>query len=625
LGAVAVVGTYGAAWELAGALNGGRRRFYVALGAGALTAFNPMFVFVGARLGNDAAVAAFGALVIWGCARLAVRGLSRRGMILLGAAYGLATLSKLSGVTLGPAIALALLLDALRRCDYSPRRLLTRTQLSRLFIDALLLFDAAVLAGGWWYVRNYRLYGEFLAVDAWISRTATVWSEPIGFFEVIPLLEGMEMSYWAMFGWFNIPVAPWMYVVWRVLVRVAVVGLGVLLVRQLSARRLSRSAGAGLVVVALCFLLNFGSVWRFLMVVPGAQGRYLFPVIAAVSTLLMLGLVGLVGRRAEGLLAVVLAASHLAATLAVLILFVLPAYARPEIVDEVSLPEDMNRLEIMVADTSIQLIGGVIEVDEAHPGQGVPVSVYWRALEPVHAPFVNQVRLLGGTWERIGGTDGYAGNGSFPPNLWEPGLIYRERYLLPVDDTAAAPALMRLQTGMRIRGEEPLGFTLPSGEPWAGNPALDTIPLRSVEQPSDDVSYPVASRMGTSLTLLGADLSSGILAPGSSVTVTLVWRAEAAVPADYTVFVHLIDQDGELMAQNDAPALNGAYPTSWWAPGDVLRTPYTISAPDDLPAGLYTLHVGMYDPAASVRVPAVDGEGNPFDDESVPVTTLEVR
>jgi len=614
LGAVAVLGTYGAAWELAGDSAGRRRRTWVALGAAALTAFNPMVVFTGARVSNDAAVAAFGSLVIWGAVRLATRGLSRRGLMLLGAALGLATLSKLSGVVLAAVVALALVLDALR----IRRPKLVVARLSFVVLPALAVC-------GWWFIRNLLLYGELMGVDAWLSHTETVRPEPIGFLEVIPQLQGLEVSYWAVFGWFNVLVAPWMYKVWWVLVRLAALGLLFFLAEQFTRRRAPRETRLGLAVVACSFLLVFGSVWRFIMIVLGAQGRYLFPAVAAASVLLMKGLSWWVSRWGEGILAGFLLVAHLAAVLAALFLFILPAYARPQLVTETDLPPEMGPVEVTFAGTPVQLIGGQIELEEARPGDMVPVSLYWRATSPVEIDYVAHVRLLGRGLERVGGTDGYPGGGSFPTTLWEPGAIYRDRYLLPVDTAAQVPTLMVLEAGLRVQGEDPLTSTLPSGEPGPGMILLDTVPLRQVGPVSTQVSYPVRGRLGEVFTLIGADVSATRVEAGGTVTVTLVWQIDAAAATDYTVFVHLMDRQGALVAQTDAPPLGGAYPTSWWAVGDVVRDPHLLPLPADLAPGSYTLQVGLYDPVTGARLTATDAEGNLFVRGSIPVTELEVR
>ncbi len=608
LGALAVVATYGITLELF------PERRWLALGAASLTAFNPMFVFTTARVSNDAAVAAFGSLVVWGAVRLAVRGLSRRGLALTGVALGLATLSKLSGITLAPVVALALLLDAIRK--FGNRKFVIR----KFVVSALVLFGTAALVGGWWFGRNLLLYGELMGTHAWLSHTATVRPEAIGLLDVIPELHGLEMSYWAMFGWFNVAVAPWMYRFWWMLARVGVLGLLFVLADQWRARRVSRSARpvqAGLLVLAFAFLLVFGSVWRFIMIVLGSQGRYLMPVVTAISVFLMLGLSRLLPRRWTPGLTVLLGGVHLALVLVCLFAFILPAYATPEVVQENDLPEEMVRFDLTFEETSIQLLGGSVEAEEVHPGEPVPVSLYWRALEPPQEDLVAFVQILGRDLEPVAGVDCYPGRGNFPPTLWRPGAIYRDRYILPLAAGAQVPTVAALYAGLHPWGDDPLVATLPSGEPVPGLTLLDLVPLRPVEPLSEDVAFPVGAHLDEAITLVGYDLSQFAIRNSQFFTVTLVWRAEATPAADYVVFVHLMDESGALVAQADHPPLEGAYRTSFWVPGDVVRDPYRLTVDDAVTPCACTLLVGMYDPRTGNRLPAYDGLGTRFENDAI--------
>ncbi len=608
LGALAVVATYGITLELF------PERRWLALGAASLTAFNPMFIFAAARVSNDAAVAAFGSLVVWGAVRLAVRGLSRRGLALVGVALGLATLSKLSGITLAPAVALALLLDAIRK--FGNRKFVIR----KFVVSTLVLFGTAALVGGWWFGRNLLLYGELMGTHAWLSHTATVRPEAIGLLDVIPELHGLEMSYWAMFGWFNVAVAPWMYRFWWMLARLGVLGLLFVLADQWRARRVSRSTRlvqAGLLVLAFAFLLVFGSVWRFIMIVLGSQGRYLMPVITAISVFLMLGLSRLLPRRWTPGLTVILGGVHLALALVCLFAFILPAYATPEVVQENDLPEEMVRFDLTFEETSIQLLGGSVEAEEVHPGEPVSVSLYWRALEPPQEDLVAFVQILGRDLDPVAGVDCYPGRGNFPPTLWRPGAIYRDRYILPLAVGAQVPAVAALYAGLHPWGDDPLVATLPSGEPVPGLTLLDLAPLRPVEPLSEDVAFPVGARLDAGLTLVGYDLSQFAIRNSQFFTVTLVWRAEATPAADYVVFVHLMDESGALVAQADHPPLEGAYRTSFWSPGDVVRDPYRLAVGDAVPPCACTLLVGMYDPRTGDRLPAYDGLGTRFENDAI--------
>jgi 4-amino-4-deoxy-L-arabinose transferase-like glycosyltransferase len=619
LGGLAIVAAYGIVLELF------PERRWLALGAAALTAFNPMFLFTAARVSNDAAVAGFGALTVWGAVRLAVRGLSQRGLTLAGVTLGLAALSKLSGIVLGPALALALLLDVLRVGHYKVSHLFRKDQLVRLCINALILFGAAALVCGWWFVRNLVLYDELMGTEAWLSHTATVRPEPIGFFEVIPQLQGLEMSYWAMFGWFNIAAAPWMYQVWWVLLGLAVVGLVSVLFDQWTKRRFSPPVQAGLVIVSFAFLLVFGSVWRFIMIVLGSQGRYLMPVTAAISVLVVIGLDRFIFNRFTPGLATLLGVYHLAVALICLFAFILPAYARPEAVQESDLPAGMLRFDAVFEETPIQLLGGTVDSESAHPGEQIEVSLYWRALKPVQEDPVAFVQILGRSGEPIAGEDCYPGRGNFPATLWEPGIIYHDHYVLPIAPDAESPTIAALHAGLHWLDGPRLTALYPSGDPVLQPVLFDLVALRPVRPLSADVAYPVGARIGDAITLVGYDVSAEEVRPGESLTVTLVWRAEAVPEGDYTVFVHLMDEEGALVAQDDHPPLDNQYRTTFWAPGDVVRDAYHLALNPDQPPCTCTLLVGMYDAEADVRVPAFDGVGGRFEDDAVVTGGVTIR
>ena len=72
------------------------------------------------------------------------------------------------------------------------------------------------------------------------------------------------------------------------------------------------------------------------------------------------------------------------------------------------------------------------------------------------------------------------------------------------------------------------------------------------------------------ITLLGYDLDSEPVEPGSSIHVTLYWQAQQTMVVSYKVFVHLYDGDGNLVAQRDSLPGLGAKPTTTWEAGEVV-------------------------------------------------------
>jgi uncharacterized membrane protein len=91
---------------------------------------------------------------------------------------------------------------------------------------------------------------------------------------------------------------------------------------------------------------------------------------------------------------------------------------------------------------------------------------------------------------------------------------------------------------------------------------------------------------------------------GQELPVTLYWRATERSAADSSIFVQLHDAAGNNFAQWDgAPAdAVGQLPVSAWPPGWRGRQELRVSLPDTLPAGEYSVVVGMYDWQSGVRL-----------------------
>jgi hypothetical protein len=80
----------------------------------------------------------------------------------------------------------------------------------------------------------------------------------------------------------------------------------------------------------------------------------------------------------------------------------------------------------------------------------------------------------------------------------------------------------------------------------------------------------------------------------STLTFTLTWQAIVPVNEDYTVFVHLLDDAGTKLAQQDTRPCGGACPTHTWQPGEIVADRHSLLLPADAAAGPYRLAVGLY-------------------------------
>jgi hypothetical protein len=101
--------------------------------------------------------------------------------------------------------------------------------------------------------------------------------------------------------------------------------------------------------------------------------------------------------------------------------------------------------------------------------------------------------------------------------------------------------------------------------------------------------------------LVGHDDLPAALSPGEELTLRLVWDAVQPPDGDYTMFAHLLDEQGAIVAQSDRAPEDGFYPTSQWDAGDLVADSYTLLLPNDLPSGPLQLVVGIYDPVTGQR------------------------
>lgn len=85
------------------------------------------------------------------------------------------------------------------------------------------------------------------------------------------------------------------------------------------------------------------------------------------------------------------------------------------------------------------------------------------------------------------------------------------------------------------------------------------------EQPVGMV--PVGQRLGDAVELAGYRLGQDRATGGSELSLSLYWRALRTVSADYTVFVHLVNRAGQVLAQADGPPVYGGLGTTSWPVG----------------------------------------------------------
>lgn len=107
-------------------------------------------------------------------------------------------------------------------------------------------------------------------------------------------------------------------------------------------------------------------------------------------------------------------------------------------------------------------------------------------------------------------------------------------------------------------------------------------------------------RFGDFGRLVSYEVSADQVSPGQPFLVTLYWQGlDGISPVNYTVFTHLISEDGRLVAQHDGPPSNGSAPTTSWQAGQIIRDGHQLAFRAEASdyRGPASVLVGLYDPA----------------------------
>ena len=71
-----------------------------------------------------------------------------------------------------------------------------------------------------------------------------------------------------------------------------------------------------------------------------------------------------------------------------------------------------------------------------------------------------------------------------------------------------------------------------------------------------------------------------------------------------------MDADGQIIAQQDQQPLGGRYPTTVWAPGEVVSDTIRIAVPPEAAGKTACVRLGLYDLRSLARLPRSDASGD---------------
>jgi hypothetical protein len=523
---------------------------------------------------------------------------------------------------------------------------------SRALTWFLTTFLSAIIVAGWFYLRNALLYGDPLALQI-MRETAGQRSHTPTFSTLWAEFEGFRIAYWALFGGVNILAENWIYKVLDAISLIAALGVIAFILRftiydlrftiGTMAQNLRPEHTTHYVPRTTRYVFSLPTfiillTWLLIMATgfiilnfsqPAGQGRLLYPAIAAISALGMLGLTWWLPLRGQIIIAGLCTLGLFAFAALSPVLYIAPAYAKPPILTEQDLPVDMQPTNFTY-DGKMRLLGYKLQTPSVHPAESLPLTLYWQILQPVHLNYSIFVHLMARQRQVVGQIDTYPGSGHWPTTLLSPGDILADHYEVPISpeaELAQAPSRLLIAAGIYDLSEP--------GRP--GKPAVDAAgePVEPLIASTKlgPWQWPTPARFDPTVNFADkATLLSYEIAAGQQ-SVTLNWQVKAPLELDYTVFLQVwraaplanSSAEGakaEYITGFDGPPVQGDYPTSLWSPGEIIVDTHSLDL-STLPGGEYYLLAGLYNPLTGERLPP-STPGGPLPDYAVNLGTIQV-
>lgn len=279
----------------------------------------------------------------------------------------------------------------------------------------------------------------------------------------------------------------------------------------------------------------------------------------------------------------------------------------------------------------LMLLGYDLPQRQVMPGEGLPVTLNWQALQSMPADFIMFTRLRDQQGQVWGGYDRKPRE-VYSTLLWIAGEVVGDSFTLRIKpDTPAG--LYYLDIGFYVVvGKAPVSLPLVQNGQMSQVTNITLGPIKvghltgGLKLEAGQPQHKLNQLFGNNLTLLGYTLvdsrgeSNGNKESAQNFKLTLYWRCETPPPLNYTTFVHIRNGANEIVAQKDQPPLNGAYPTSVWDPGEIVADEITLPLPVVPPAGTYQVVVGLYDIQTGQRLTVPGNPGN-----EVKLTDVAIR
>ncbi|MBI5666561.1 MAG: glycosyltransferase family 39 protein [Chloroflexi bacterium] len=608
----------------------------MALGAAALNAFLPMFLFISGSVNNDNLSNLLGNLLTLLIVRLLkntsppagespvrVNSPGLRDYALIGVVTGAGLLAKLNIGFLIPLVALALLVVSLRRRDWRP-----------LVVGGLVSGGLTILIAGGWYLRNWQLYNDptgltmflqMVGVRAMPANLAQLWSERHSF----------TQAFWGFFGGVNVPLPDPVYLIFNLIGGLSLLSALVFLIYQavkwlpgsykqssvfslqssvvnkhtpvasthnselpsplstqhsvLSTQHSALSTPQLLpaAITLIWPLVTFISFLRWTAETPASQGRLVFGALSSICLWLAVGLLWWLPKRWQPVMMAGTAGYFAIVAALALFLVIAPAYALPASIQP---GEPQAIFSEPGTSGGIGLLDARIISEQVQPEDYVQIVTNWQIVQPLSRDWSLFVHLVTPDGVIVAQRDVYPGGGTLATSDLPAGRSWSNPVAVWLPPATYAPVTLEVVVGW---------YHLPTGDRLRLANGTETLTVGQVEllprRSEFNVPNPISINFDNQLELVGYSLTDLSPRAGDTIELTLHWRGLRKMDADYKVFANVLDpQTLTKYAASDAMPVQWQRPTTTWTPGEIIEDTHTLTVDPNTPPGIYDIQLGLY-------------------------------
>ncbi len=245
----------------------------------------------------------------------------------------------------------------------------------------------------------------------------------------------------------------------------------------------------------------------------------------------------------------------------------------------------------------------------ARPNSQATLTLYWQRLREGTGDYNIAVQLLDEAGEVFWQENVPPLFGEYPTSRWGVGQIVQTSHDLTMPSAAGEVGLL---VGLSHGSDD----MLPVMCHWLA-PLSQWCPLPPIQVRSTPMSGGPALNFDNRILLPRYNLDRRQLRPGETLELYLTWQCLEKMDEDYTVFVHILDQEQRVWGQEDIGPVHGTYPTSQWKEGEIIEDIHSVQLSYEAPPGEYQIEIGLYLLSTMARLPVLDEEMKPVDDKVI--------